>query len=92
MATYEQWYENPALVSYYREEHRALLNRMEARITLLYQLLDKMIMPWQWDYDNYTGNNSDMIGFFYPEDLAAITQIRQLEAQGENARAKRMKK
>ena len=52
---------------------------MEHRIVLLYQLLDKDIMPWMWDYFNYTGDNADMMGFFYPEDLNAIIQIRELE-------------
>ena len=52
---------------------------MEHRIVLLYQLLDKGIMPWMWDWENYTGINEDMKGFFYPEDLAAIRQIQELE-------------
>jgi hypothetical protein len=52
---------------------------MEYRIVTLYQLLDKGIMPWNWDYYNYTGQNSDMMGFFYPEDLAAIKQIQELQ-------------
>ena len=33
-------------------------------------------MPWMWDYDNYT---SDMIGYFYPEDINTIKQIRVME-------------
>jgi hypothetical protein len=64
---------------------------MEARIVKLYQLLDKNIMPWHWDYFNYTGENSDMIGFFYPEDINAIIQIRELEATGEQRRSKEKK-
>jgi len=36
-------------------------------------------MPWHWDYDNYTGDNADMMGFFYPEDIAAIDQIKTLQ-------------
>ena len=65
---------------------------MESRIVKLYQLLDKGIMPWQWDYDNYTDENKDMIGFFYPEDINAVQQIRELEATGESRRAKETKK
>ena len=57
---------------------------MEHRIVTLYQRLDKGIMPWMWDYDNYTGDNADMLGFFYPEDLAAIGQIQQLEGNKSN--------
>jgi len=64
---------------------------MEARIVKLYQFLDKNIMPWQWDYDNYTGENSDMVGFFYPEDINAIIQIRELENAGESRRAREKK-
>ena len=62
---------------------------MESRIVKLYQLLDKGIMPWQWDYFNYTGDNQDMVGFFYPEDINAIQQIRQLESIGQERKAKR---
>jgi len=64
---------------------------MEARIVKLYQFLDKNIMPWYWDYDNYTGENSDMYGFFYPEDINAIIQIRELENTGEQRRAREKK-
>ena len=53
---------------------------MEHRIVTLYQRLDKNIMPWNWDYEHYTGDNADMLGFFYPEDLAAIGQIQALES------------
>ena len=58
---------------------------MESRIVKLYQLLDKHIMPWQWDYENY---DSDMHGLFYPEDINAVQQIRELEAAGQARRAK----
>ena len=59
---------------------------MESRIVKLYQLLEKDIMPWMWDYDNYSGDRQDMIGFFYPEDVNAIIQIQQLESEGERRR------
>jgi len=64
---------------------------MEGRIVKLYQLLDKNIMPWQWDYFNYIGDNADMMGFFYPEDINAIIQIRELENTGEQRRAREKK-
>ena len=57
---------------------------MEARIVKLYRLLPSNIMPWMWDYDNYTGDNADMMGFFYPEDINAIMQIQELENEGRN--------
>jgi len=60
---------------------------MEARIVTLYHLLDKNIMPWMWDYFNYTGDNSDMIGLFYPEDYNAVIQIDELKNAGEARRA-----
>ena len=45
-------------------------------------------MPWMWDYENYTGDNADMLGFFYPEDYHAIIQIQQLAQEGERRRQK----
>jgi len=44
-------------------------------------------MPWMWDYPNYTDNNFDMIGFFYPEDYNAVIQIEELKNAGERRRA-----
>ena len=64
-----------------------MVNPMEARIVTLYHLLDKGIMPWMWDYPNYTGENSDMMGFFYPEDYNAVIQIEELKNAGEQRRA-----
>jgi hypothetical protein len=60
---------------------------MESRIITLYHLLDKNIMPWNWDYKNYSGENSDMIGFLYPEDYNSVIQIEQLKNAGEQRRA-----
>ena len=68
-----------------------MVNTMEARIVTLYQLLDKNIMPWMWDYPNYTGENSDMMGFFYPEVYNAVIQIEELENAGEAKRAREKK-
>ncbi len=61
---------------------------MESRIVKLYRLLDKDIMPWMWDWENYTGDKSDMVGFFYPEDINAIMQIQELENEGQKRRQK----
>jgi len=65
-----------------------MVNPMESRIVTLYQLLDKNIMPWMWDYKNYSDDNSDMIGFFYPEDYNSVMQIEQLKNAGEQRRTK----
>jgi hypothetical protein len=54
---------------------------MESRISLLYNLLEKNIMPWMWDHDNYSDNNLDMVGFFYPEDFHAYLQIQYFVSQ-----------
>ena len=45
-------------------------------------------MPYMWDYEHYTGENSDMYGFLYPEDYNAVIQIEQLKNAGEQRRAK----
>jgi hypothetical protein len=37
------------------------------------------IKPWEWDYPMYTGENSDMYGFYYPEDLENIKQLDEME-------------
>jgi hypothetical protein len=42
-------------------------------------MLDKNVMPWQWDYDNYT--NPEMNGKLYPDDVDAIKQIREYEVE-----------
>jgi len=38
-------------------------------------------MPWMWDHDNYMDENKDMYGYFYPQDLAAIVQIKYFEGK-----------
>jgi len=68
-----------------------MCNPMEARIVKLYHLLDKGIMPYMWDFEHYTGDNADMMGFFYPEDINAIMQIRELETAGEQRRSSEKK-
>jgi len=47
----------------------------------LYDLWQKGIMPWQWDWENYSGKNKDMVGFFYSEDLENILQIQIYERE-----------
>jgi len=54
---------------------------MESRISLLYGLLEKRIMPWMWDWDHYGNGNEDMIGMFYPEDFHAYLQIEYFVSQ-----------
>jgi len=45
----------------------------------LYDLLERGIFPWSWDFQNYTGNpEKDWMRknqMFYPEDLENILQI-----------------
>ena len=73
---FDIWYENPALQSKFQYgNNHAILNEMESRIALLYSLVERRIMPWQWDWQNYSGPNQDMVGFFYPEDFEAYLQI-----------------
>lgn len=49
----------------------------EYRLVLLHYYLEhKKYFPWMWDYDNYgEEDNKDMVGFFYPEDLANLDII-----------------
>ena len=54
---------------------------MEHRIHLVYQRLKMTIKPWEWDFEHYSGDNVDMIGFFYPEDINAIEQLKQFEKE-----------
>lgn len=74
-----EFFKNEALYEIFENGKTGLCTPMESRIVLLYQLLEKGIMPWMWDYENY--KDSDMIGFFYPEDYNAIIQIQQLEGE-----------
>jgi hypothetical protein len=63
----------------YQYNQHGILNPAESRIHHLYQWLNKGIMPWMWDHENYTGDRADMIGFFYPEDIENIKQIEHYE-------------
>ena len=41
-------------------------------------------MPWMWDVDNYPdGQHDEMYGQFYPEDIAAITQLMHYENEAQ---------
>lgn len=72
----DDWYENPALQSKFQFGHTQWQpNEMEGRIALLYSLVERNIMPWMWDWQNYSGDNADMMGIFYPEDFNAYLQI-----------------
>lgn len=52
---------------------------MEIRIRQLYDWFKIGVMPWMWDYERYSGDNKDMIGFFYNDDLENIKQIDAFE-------------
>lgn len=52
---------------------------MEIRIRQLYEWLQMGIKPWEWDYERYSGDNKDMIGFFYNDDLENIKQLDEFE-------------
>jgi hypothetical protein len=54
------------------------LNRQQYRAyqLVLWLSFEPPIYPWQWDWDNYSGDNKDMIGFYYPEDLPVIMQLK----------------
>lgn len=58
-----------------------IMNSAERRIIYLhYYLEQKKYFPWMWDYENYSGDNADMVGFFYPEDFANLQQIENMIA------------
>lgn len=61
---------------------------MEQRIHRLYQRVKQGIKPWEWDWENYSGENSDMIGFYYDEDINAIEQLKGFERERENKGSK----
>jgi hypothetical protein len=64
---------------------------MEYRIHLVYERYKDGVMPWQWDWENYTDDNKDMIGFFYPEDIEAIEQLKRFERERESKQGKQTK-
>ena len=35
-------------------------------------------MPWYWDIDHYSGDNEDMIGFFYWEDMVNVEVMSRM--------------
>ena len=73
-------YENPAIKTRYKHGETVYgLTFAEFRICTLYDRLQKGIKPWEWDWQNYSGENEDMMGRFYPEDIANITQIEEFE-------------
>ncbi len=80
---FDIWYENPYLQSVWQYGHAgANPTRSEARISLLYSLLEKNIMPWQWDWENYpNGKDDEMYGLFYPEDFETMLQISHFESK-----------
>jgi hypothetical protein len=58
-----------------------VMSSAERRIVYLhYYLEEKKYFPWMWDYENYSGDNADMVGFFYPEDFANLQMIENMIA------------
>lgn len=59
------------------ESRLTIMTDAERRlVTMHYYLEEKKYFPWMWDYENYgEADNRDMIGFFYPEDLANLNTI-----------------
>jgi hypothetical protein len=69
-----------AFKSYYGG-FQAFFNEAEWRAKLIYDRLQLGIKPWEWDQEHYSGEYADMIGFFYPEDIANIEMIDKMEKQ-----------
>jgi hypothetical protein len=56
-------------------------NSCERRIKFLDEMLDKNVLPWAWDYENYSGENEFMIGSLYVEDAENLKQLRNFDSQ-----------
>jgi hypothetical protein len=53
------------------------LTEAESRaINVYYYLEHEKIFPWMWDWENYSGDNEDMYGRFYPEDWENFNAIK----------------
>lgn len=87
-------YIDQELYKIYRLNREGLLNPVENRIHMLYQWLHfkPPIYPWMWDHENYTGKNKDMIGFFYPEDLANLQVLKRWQNEYQEQEYKRQNK
>lgn len=57
----------------------AFFNKCEWRAKTVYDLDKEGKPPWTWDYDNYSGENSDMVGFYYSEDIENIMQLKRMD-------------
>ena len=44
-------------------------------------MLEKHVLPWAWDYENYSGENEFMVGQLYVEDVENLKQLRNFESQ-----------
>jgi len=79
---FDIWYENPYLDTVHRQGLDGINpTPAESRISLLYNLLERRIMPWMWDTENYMDDNKDMYGYFYPEDFNTVLQIAYFESR-----------
>lgn len=69
-----------AFLDYYRGLE-AKFNKCEWRAKVVFEEDQLHHPPWTWDWDNYHGENKNMIGFYYPEDFENIRMQRELEAK-----------
>lgn len=67
-----------AFKSYY-QGYKAFFDKAEWRAKEIYDLNAIGIKPWDWDYENYSGKNKFMIGYFYTMDIENIKQIHYYE-------------
>src|SRR5262245_30873387 len=70
---FQAWYNSNATKVYFTSA--------ELRIKELYEWFKLGIRPWEWDLERYGGENSDMIGFFYLDDIQNIRQLDRMEKE-----------
>lgn len=66
------------LYALFRDGREVMLNRQQYRAYQIVTWLsfEPPIYPWQWDWENYGDKHPDMVGYFYPEDLPVIMQLK----------------
>jgi len=65
----------------YYNGQRAEFNNCEWRAKKIFDEDKAGHPPWTWDWENYSGENEFMVGFYYEEDLNNINQQKALEAE-----------
>ena len=65
----------------YYDGNTAYFSTAEQRIKRLYDWLQLGIKPWEWDYERYSGDKKEMVGFFYNDDLENIKDLDQFEKE-----------